>query len=88
MHHHTILKSNVHPKEWKIKIQRDQKQENGNVGSASGSTKIRKWGEQHSGKTSKRELAKYLHASLSSPTTESLLKEIKQGFLKTWPGLT
>ena len=38
--------------------------------------------------TSKLELAKYLHAALFSPTTASLLKEIKQVFLKTWPGLT
>ena len=38
--------------------------------------------------TSKLELAKYLHAALFNPTTESLLKAIKQRFLKTWPGLT
>ena len=37
---------------------------------------------------SKPELAKYLHAALFSPTTQSLLKAIRQGFLKTWPGLT
>ena len=38
--------------------------------------------------TSKLELAQYLHAGLFSPTAASLLKAIKQGFLKTWPGLT
>ena len=38
--------------------------------------------------TSKPELAQYLYAAILSPTTESLLKAIKQGFLKTWPGLT
>ena len=38
--------------------------------------------------TSKPELYLYLHAALFSPNTASLLKEIKQGFLKTWPGLT
>ena len=38
--------------------------------------------------TSKQELAKYLHAALFSPIAASLLKEIKQGFLKSWPGLT
>ena len=37
--------------------------------------------------TSKPELDQYLHAALFSPTTASLLKAIKQGFLKTWPGL-
>ena len=37
---------------------------------------------------SKPELAQYLHASLFRPTTASLLKTIKQGFLKMWPGLT
>ena len=37
--------------------------------------------------SSKPELAQYLHAALFSPTTASLLKAIKQGFLKTWPGL-
>ena len=39
-------------------------------------------------KTSKPELAQYLHSALFSPTTESLLKAIKQGFLKTCLGLT
>ena len=38
--------------------------------------------------TSKPELAQYLHAALLIPTIESLIKSIKQGFLKTWPGLT
>ena len=37
--------------------------------------------------TSKPEQAQYLHASLFIPTATSLLKAIKQGFLKTWPGL-
>ena len=39
-------------------------------------------------KTSKPEIAQYLHAALFSPKTESLLNAIKQGFLKIWPGLT
>ena len=38
--------------------------------------------------TSKPELAQYLHAALFSPTKASLVKATKQGFLKTWPGLT
>ena len=38
--------------------------------------------------TSKPELSQYLHESLFSSTTTSLLKATKQGFLKTWPGLT
>ena len=38
--------------------------------------------------TTKTELAQYLHVELFIPTTASLLKEIKQGFLKTWLGLT
>ena len=38
--------------------------------------------------TSKPELAQYLHAEIFSPTTASILKAIKQGILKTWPGLT
>ena len=38
--------------------------------------------------TSKPELAKYLYTALLFPTTESLIKTIKQGFLKTWRGLT
>ena len=33
-------------------------------------------------KTNKPELAQYLREALSSPTTASLLKAIKQGFLK------
>ena len=36
-------------------------------------------------KTSKPELAKYLHAALFGPTTASLIKTTKQVFLKTWP---
>ena len=40
------------------------------------------------GQTSKLELAKYLYAALFSPITASLHKGIKQGLLKTWPGLT
>ena len=39
-------------------------------------------------KTSKPEPAKYLHASLLIPTTASVTKAIKQGLLKTWPGIT
>ena len=38
--------------------------------------------------TSKPVLAKYLHATLFSPTAASILKATKQGFLKTRPGLT
>ena len=38
--------------------------------------------------TSKPKLAQYLYEAIFSPTTEILLKAIKQGFLKTWPGLT
>ena len=38
--------------------------------------------------TSKPESAQYLHASLFSPTTASLLRAIKKYFLKTWPDLT
>ena len=37
--------------------------------------------------TSKPELVQYLHAALFIKTTASLIKAIKQGFLKTWPGL-
>ena len=39
-------------------------------------------------KTSEPELAQYLHAAPFSPITPSLLKAIKQVFLKTWSGLT
>ena len=39
-------------------------------------------------KTTKPELAQYLHAALFSPTATSLRKAIKQGFLRTWTGLT
>ena len=38
--------------------------------------------------TSKPELSQYLHAALFTPTTAILINAIKQGFLKTWPGLT
>ena len=38
--------------------------------------------------TSKLELAHYLHAALFISTTASLIKDIKQGLLKTWPGFT
>ena len=38
--------------------------------------------------TPKPELAQYLHAARFSPTTASLLKAIKQGFLEMWPVLT
>ena len=38
--------------------------------------------------TSKQELDQYLHAAIFNPNTASLLKAIKQGLLKTWPGLT
>ena len=37
---------------------------------------------------SKLELGQYLYAELLGLTTASLIKAIKQGFLKTWPGLT
>ena len=38
--------------------------------------------------TSKPELSWCLHEALFIPTTASLFKAIKRGFLKTWPGLT
>ena len=38
--------------------------------------------------TSKPELAQYLHTALFSPTVASIIKAIKKGLLKTWPGLT
>ena len=57
------------------------------MGSAPGATTIRNFGEQHSGTNFKLEMAQYLHAALFRPTTESLLNAIKQGLLKTWPGL-
>ena len=38
--------------------------------------------------TTKPKLAQYLHEALFSPTTRSLLKAIKYGFLSTWTGLT
>ena len=37
--------------------------------------------------TSKMELAQYLHAALFIPTTASILRVIKKGFLKTWTGI-
>ena len=39
-------------------------------------------------KTSKPELVQYLNTALFSPTTASLLNDIKQGLLKMWAGLT
>ena len=39
-------------------------------------------------KTSKPELEQYLHELILIPTTSGLIKSIKQGFLKTYPGLT
>ena len=38
--------------------------------------------------TSKPELSQYLHSALFIPTKAMLIKAIKQGFLKTWLGLT
>ena len=38
--------------------------------------------------TTKPELAQNVHASLFIPKTASLLRLIKQGFLKTYPGVT
>ena len=68
--------------------QKNQKQEDRNVGSSPGDTIIRKCGTQHSRTNFKNRTSQYLHAALFIPTTASLLKAIKQGFLKTWPGLT
>ena len=39
-------------------------------------------------RATKPELAQYLNTTLFIPTAASLLKEIKNGFLKTWPDLT
>ena len=49
MHHHTRQTRNFHPEEWRIKNQRNQKQEDRNLGSAPGDTKIRICGTQHYG---------------------------------------
>ena len=57
-------------------------------GSAPMDTTIIKCGEHILAQTSKPELSKYLHAAFFRPTTASLVKAIKQVFLKTWPGLT
>ena len=59
-----------------------------NVGSAPGATTIINVLKNILSQTSKPELSQYLHAALFSPTTASLLEAIKQGYLKTWPGLT
>ena len=37
--------------------------------------------------TIKPELAQYFHAALFRPTTTSLIKSTKLGYLKIWPGL-
>ena len=37
--------------------------------------------------TSKPELEKYFHAAIFIPTKTVLLKEVKQGLIKTWPYL-
>ena len=36
----------------------------------------------------KPELSKYLHAEIFIPTTASPPNAIKQGLMKTWPGIT
>ena len=58
------------------------------MGSAPGTTTIKRYVTQQYGTKFKPELSQYLHASLIIPITASILKSTKQGFLKTWPGLT
>ena len=58
------------------------------MGSASGATTIRKCGEQHSVTNSKNITTPVFTCSNFSPNTASLLNKTKQGFLKTWLGLT
>ena len=53
MHHHTLKNIHINPEEWKINNQRDQKQEDRNVGSATGDTTTKKCGKQCSGKNFK-----------------------------------
>ena len=68
--------------------QNDQKHEDMNVGSATGATTIRNIGEQHSGTNFKTRTSPVFTCTTFQTKTSSLLKAIKQGFLKTWPGLT
>ena len=49
MHHHNRQTRNFYPEEWIRNNQRDQKQEDINVGSAPGATTIIKCGKQNSG---------------------------------------
>ena len=79
--------SNDHPEEWRRNNQRDHKQEYRNVGSAPGAQQSENVVNNIMEKTSKPELAEYLYAALFIPTTVSLLKARKQGFMKTWTGL-
>ena len=39
-------------------------------------------------KTSMKDLAQYIHACAYSPTKSTFLEAIKNGYFKTWPGLT
>ena len=65
-----------------------QEQENWNLESAPVNTTIRNCGKKFLAQKNKPGLSQYLHAALFSPKMESLIKATKQGFLKTWTGLT
>ena len=84
------LKSNkFHPKKSTTNNKSHQEQSNRNVGSSSGDTTTRKFVENTMlAQTTKPELPQYIHATLFSLTTESLIKAIKLDFLKTCSGLT
>ena len=56
--------------------------------SSTGDMKIKIVANNILSQTNRLELAQYVHTTLFSPTITSLIKTIKLGFLKTYPGLT
>ena len=88
MHQHTIQERYASTEKWTRNTERHQKQTNWNVGSYPEKKQSEAVTNNIMSQTTKPELAQYRHISLFIPTTGSLLKSIKQGFLKTWPGLT
>ena len=86
MHHHTIPKKIQ--KNGEEIIKGDIKQKTGMWEVPQGPQQSKNLVNNILAQTSKLELDQYLHTSIFRTTTASLLKVIKQAFLKIWLGLT
>ena len=87
MHQHTRPSRNISPKKWTKIIKGNRNKQTGMWEVPLETQQFKIVVNNILAQTNKPETTQYLHHTLFSPKTTSLLKETNLGFLKTWPGL-